>query len=185
MTAKQLESLVNGIPKPNLIESEVKLLLNEEDAFIKPIPRPQAVAQPYYKPVTQPVAQPVAQVKPKVVAQEVAQAIWVAQDVAKKVAQPKSKVVAQDRPQVVAQNKPKQVAQSNGDEFTKELSVLKYVKELQDKMKAIIGIEERKRFANGIGWGIMCEKRGKQYYLFGGKKLNGKKRKLYIGNAKK
>ena len=176
-----LTKSVMSVKAPPLDRKETRLLTEEIDNR----PWNNQVAQTLPKVVAQVEPQVVAQIKPKVVAQEVAQATWVAQDVAKKVAQPKSKVVAQDRPQVVAQNKPKQVAQSNGDEFRKELSVLKYVEELQDKMKAIIGIEERKRFANSIGWGIMGEKRGKQYYLFGGKKLNGKKRKLYIGNAKK
>ena len=189
MTAKQLESLVNGIPKPNLIESEVKLLLNKEDAYIKPIPRPQAVAQPYHKPVAQLKPQPVAQVKPKVVAQEVAQATWVAQDVAKVVAQAKPKVVAQDRPQVVAQPKSKPVAQNRPKSTSarvkdsEELLIDKDVNELKDQIFQIDGVEERKKFIKDIGWGTTCEKRGKKYYLFGAKKISGRKYKLYIGNA--
>jgi hypothetical protein len=197
MKKKQLEDMVNGIQRPNLIDSEVKLLLNKEDANIKPIPRPQPVAQPrpqpvaqpYHKPVAQPKPQPVAQVKPKVVAQEVAQDTWVAQDVAKVVAQPKPTPVAQDRPQVVAQSKPKPVAQRRLQSTlprvkdSEELLIDKDVNELKDQIFQIQGVEERKKFIKDIGWGVMGEKRGKKYYLFGAKKISGRKYKLYIGNA--
>jgi hypothetical protein len=189
MTKRQLEDLVNGTKKPNLLESEVKLLLNKEDAYIKSIPKPQPVAQLRPQPVAQPKPQPVAQVKPKVVAQEVAQVTWVAQEVAKVVAQPKPKPVAQNRPQVVAQTKPKPVAQKR-PQFTsprvkdsEELLIDKDVNELKDQIFQIEGVEERKKFIKDIGWGVMGEKRGKKYYLFGAKKISGRKYKLYIGNA--
>jgi len=185
MTKKQLEDMVNGVQKPNLKESEVKLLLNKEDANIVPIPRPQPVAQPYYKPVAQPKPQPVAQVKLKVVAKEVAQVTRVAQEVAQKVAQPNTKPVAQDRPQVVAQSKPKPVAQPTSPRIkdSEELLIEKDVNELKDQIFQIEGVEERKKFIKDIGWGVMGEKRGKKYYLFGAKKISGRKYKLYIGNA--
>lgn len=181
MTKKQLEDLVNGTQKPNLLESEVKLLLNKEDAYIKSIPRPQPVAQPR--------PQPVAQVKPKVVAQQVAQVTMVAQDVPQKVAQLKPNVVAQDRPKVVAQPKPQVVAQNRPQSTTprvkdsEELLIDKDVNELKDQIFQIEGVEERKKFIKDIGWGVMGEKRGKKYYLFGAKKISGRKYKLYIGNA--
>lgn len=198
MTPKQLESLVNGIQKPNLMESEVRLLLNKEDAYIKPIPKPHTVEQPMpqkvaqnnSKPVAQRVAQKVAQEKSKSVAQEVAQVSWVAQVVPQKVAQTKSKVVAQDRPQMVAQSKLKVVAQSkskvaqNGRIKDKnELLIEKYVNELKAQISKIQGVDERKRFIRDVGWGVMTEKRGRKYYLFGAKKLGGRKYKLYVGNA--
>jgi hypothetical protein len=197
MTKKQLEDLVNGTQKPNLLESEVKLLLNKEDAYIKSIPRPQPVAQPrpqpvaqpYHKPVAQPKPQPVAQPRPQPVAQEVAQVVRVAQEVPQKVAQPKQQPVAQDRPQVVAQPKPQPVAQNRPQSITprvkdsEELLIDKDVNELKDKIFQIEGVEERKKFIRDIGWGVMGEKRGKKYYLFGAKKISGRKYKLYIGNA--
>lgn len=201
MTKKQLEDIVNGVRKPNLKESEVKLLLNKEDANIVFISRPQPVAQPYYKPVAQPKPQPVAQVKPQPVAKEVAQVTWVAQEVAQKVAQtkpkpvaqvkpqvvaqPKPKPVAQDRPQVVAQPKSKPVVQSTSPRIkdSEELLIEKDVNELKNQIFQIEGVEERKKFIKDIGWGVMGEKRGKKYYLFGAKKISGRKYKLYIGNA--
>jgi hypothetical protein len=189
MTKKQLEDLVNGTQKPNLLESEVKLLLNKEDAYIKSIPRPQPVAQPRPQPVAQPYHKPVAQPRPQPVAQEVAQVVRVAQEVPQKVAQPKQQPVAQDRPQVVAQPKPQPVAQNRPQSITprvkdsEELLIDKDVNELKDKIFQIEGVEERKKFIRDIGWGVMGEKRGKKYYLFGAKKISGRKYKLYIGNA--
>ena len=187
MTKKQLEDMVNGVQKPNLKENEVKLLLNKEDANIIPIPRPQTVAQPYYKPVAQPKPQPVAQVKKQVVAKKVAQVVKVAQEVAQKVAQLNPKPVAQDRPQVVAQPKPveqsKIVPTSPRIKDSEELLIDKDVNDLKDQIFQIQGVEERKKFIKDIGWGVMGEKRGKKYYLFGAKKISGRKYKLYIGNA--
>ena len=173
MTKKQLEDMVNGIQKPILKESEVKLLLNKEDTFIKPIPRPQIVAQPR--------PQQVAQVKPQQVAQSVAQVPWVAQDRPQSVAQPKPQVVAQPKPQVVAQSKLQPVAQRIKD--SEELLIEKDVNELKDQIFQIQGVDARKKFIRDIGWGVLGEKRGKKYYLFGAKKISGKKYKLYIGNA--
>lgn len=181
MTKKQLEDMVNGVQKPVLKESEVKLLLNKEDANIIPIARPQTVAQP--KP------QQVAQVKLQVVAKEVAQVTWVAQEVAQKVVQPNTKSVAQDRPQVVAQPKSKSVAQSKPVptspriKDSEELLIDKDVNKFKEELFQIQGVEERKKFIKDIGWGVMGEKRGKKYYLFGAKKISGRKYKLYIGNA--
>ena len=189
MTNKQLQELVNGTKKPILSEKEVKLLLNKEDAHIKSIPRPEPVAQPRSQPVAQPRPQPVAQVELKVVAQEVAQVTWVAQNVPQKVAQPKTQPVAQDRPQAVAQPKPKPVAQNRPQSIlprvkdSEELLIDKDVNELKDQIFQIEGVEERKKFIKNIGWGVMGEKRGKKYYLFGAKKISGRKYKLYIGNA--
>ena len=197
MTNKQLQELVNGTKKPILSEKEVKLLLNKEDAHIKSIPRPEPVAQPRSQPVAQPRPQPVAQPRPqpvaqvelKVVAQEVAQVTWVAQNVPQKVAQPKTQPVAQDRPQAVAQPKPKPVAQNRPQSIlprvkdSEELLIDKDVNELKDQIFQIEGVEERKKFIKNIGWGVMGEKRGKKYYLFGAKKISGRKYKLYIGNA--
>jgi hypothetical protein len=147
------------------------------------------VAQPYHKPVAQPKPQPVAQPRPQPVAQEVAQVVRVAQEVPQKVAQPKQQPVAQDRPQVVAQPKPQPVAQNRPQSITprvkdsEELLIDKDVNELKDKIFQIEGVEERKKFIRDIGWGVMGEKRGKKYYLFGAKKISGRKYKLYIGNA--
>ena len=193
MTKKQLEEMVNGVQKPNLKENEVRLLLNKEDANIIPIARPQIVAQPYHKPVAQPKPQVVAQVKPKVVKQKVAQVPWVAQVVAQQVAQSEPKPVAQFRPKPVAQDRPQQVAQSKPKPVaqnrplrvkdSEELLIDKDVNELKDQIFQIQGVEERKKFIKDIGWGVMGEKRGKKYYLFGAKKISGRKYKLYIGNA--
>ena len=193
MTKKQLEDMVNGVQKPNLKENEVRLLLNKEDANIIPIARPQIVAQPYHKPVAQPKPQVVAQVKPKVVKQKVAQVPWVAQVVAQQVAQSEPKPVAQFRPKPVAQDRPQQVAQSKPKPVaqnrplrvkdSEELLIDKDVNELKDQIFQIQGVEERKKFIKDIGWGVMGEKRGKKYYLFGAKKISGRKYKLYIGNA--
>ena len=210
MTKKQLEDMVNGIQKPILKESEVKLLLNKEDTFIKPIPRPQIVAQPRpqrveHLIVAQPRPQRVAQLKPEVVAQvekqvvaqEVAQVTWVAQEMPKPVAQPRPQPVAQPRPQVVAQNRPQPVAQPRPQvvaqnrpqsilprvKDSEELLIEKDVNGLKDQIFQIEGVEERKKFIKDIGWGVMGEKRGKKYYLFGAKKISGRKYKLYIGNA--
>ena len=194
MTKKQLEDMVNGIQKPILKESEVKLLLNKEDTFIKPIPRPQIVAQPRpqrveHLIVAQPRPQRVAQLKPEVVAQvekqvvaqEVAQVTWVAQEMPKPVAQPRPQPVAQPRPQVVAQNRPQSILPRVKD--SEELLIEKDVNGLKDQIFQIEGVEERKKFIKDIGWGVMGEKRGKKYYLFGAKKISGRKYKLYIGNA--
>ena len=194
MTKKQLEDMVNGIHKPILKESEVKLLLNKEDTFIKPIPRPQIVAQPRpqrveHLIVAQPRPQRVAQLKPEVVAQvekqvvaqEVAQVTWVAQEMPKPVAQPRPQPVAQPRPQVVAQNRPQSILPRVKD--SEELLIEKDVNGLKDQIFQIEGVEERKKFIKDIGWGVMGEKRGKKYYLFGAKKISGRKYKLYIGNA--
>lgn len=181
MTTKQLESLVAGVKKPDLLEDEIKLLLNKEDVCIKPIPKPRSVAQRYVKSVAQPDLQKVAQIKSKVVAQEVAQVLWVAQVVNKKVAQHKSNVVAQDKSQVVAQHTKSFRILRVKD--SKELLVDKYVNELKVQISQIQGVENRKRFIRDIGWGVMGEKRGKKYYLFGAKKISGRKYKLYVGNA--
>lgn len=170
MTKKQLEDMVNGVQKPILKESEVKLLLNKEDANIMPIPR---VAQPYHKPV--------AQVKQQIVAKEVAQVVGVAQEVAKKVAQDRLQVVAQPKPKSVAQSKT--VTTSLRIKDLEELLIDKDVNKFKEELFQIQGVEERKKFIKNIGWGVMGEKRGKKYYLFGAKKISGRKYKLYIGNA--
>jgi hypothetical protein len=53
----------------------------------------------------------------------------------------------------------------------------------KEQIFQIDGVEARKKFVRDIGWGILTEKRGKKYYLFGAKKINRKKYKLYIGNV--
>jgi hypothetical protein len=114
----------------------------------------------------------VAQLKPQVVAQQVAQDIRVAQEGTQK--------VAQFKPQVV-QHKPSVVKQRVKD--FEELLVDKDVNELKARIFQIDGVEKRKKFIRDIGWGIIGEKRGKKYYLYGAKKISGRKYKLYIGNA--
>ena len=215
MTKKQLEDMVNAIQKPNLKESDVRLLLNKEDANIKPIPRFQPTAQPFRKPVEQPshkpvaqekikpvaqeLSKPVAQVKTKPVAQEVAQVTWVAQELPKPVAQVKSQPVAQElskpvaqvRSQPVAQDRPLPVIQVRAKSKTsrvkdsQELLIEEDVRKIKIQISKIQGVDERKNFFKKIRWGILGEKRGKKYYLFGAKKLRGRKYKVYIGNATK
>ena len=117
-----------------------------------------------------------------------AQPLWVAQQGSKKVSQNESKQVAQIIPKTVAQDKSKQVAQNRLKVLPRlkdsaELVVDKYVGELKTKISNIDGVESRKKFIKEIGWGVMTEKRKRKYYLFGAKKISGRKYKLYIGNA--
>jgi hypothetical protein len=95
------------------------------------------------------------------------------QRVAQSVAQ--ASRVAQEAPKIVAQNSPKKVAQITIAD--KDVEILK------EQIFQIDGVEARKKFVKEIGWGILTERRGKKYYLFGAKKIDGKKYKLYIGNA--
>lgn len=173
MTKKQLEDMVNAIQKPNLKESDVRLLLNKEDANIKPIPRFQPTAQPFRKPVEQPSHKPVAQEKIKPVAQELS----------KPVAQVRSQPVAQDRPLPVIQVRAKSKTSRVKD--SQELLIEEDVRKIKIQISKIQGVDERKNFFKKIRWGILGEKRGKKYYLFGAKKLRGRKYKVYIGNATK
>ena len=181
MTKKQLEDMVFGIKKPNLKESEVRLLLNKEDNLIKPISKAQPVAQAKPQSVAQVKPQRVAQAKPQLVAQAVAQGSWVAQEGTQKVAQDRPQRVAQAKSQQVVQAKSQQVARVVSQE--EKSSIRKYVDELKDQISKINGVENKKKFVRGIGWGIMTIKTGKQTYLRGVKKLGGKKEVLYIGNA--
>ena len=201
MTKKQLEAMVSGVKSPPLDRKQTRKIFEENANVDLQKGSSNEVAQRY----AQPVAQEVAQRYMQPVAQEVAQPLWVAQSEPLPVAQYKPNQVAQNRPQTVAQNKSKKVAQNRLQTVAQnkskkvaqykpqavvcikgsgELSVDKYVKDLKIKMANIEGVEQRKKFAKDIGWGIMAEKRGRQYYLFAGKKLSGKKEKLYIGNAK-
>lgn len=182
MTKKQLEALVSGVKSPPLDRKETRRLLEEY---------PNRKFQPTFNnEVAQGVAQGVAQHKKNKVAQSVAQAPWVAQVVPQMVAQSKPKKVAQNRPQVVAQSKSKEVAQDtskvaqNGRIKDKdELLIEEYVNKLKVQISKVQGVDERKRFIRDVGWGVMTEKRGRKYYLFGAKKLGGRKYKLYVGNA--
>jgi len=151
MTKKQLESLVNGIKKPNLKSSEVVSLLDRDDFDFEPIDR--ALVLPDDKVV--------AQFKPHKVAQRVAQTSRVAQSVSQKVAQSVTQSVAQNS--------------------ILERDIQKYKEELY----LIPSVEGRKKYCIDIGFGIAAEKRGgKQFYLYGIKKIEGKKYRLYIGNVK-
>lgn len=113
------------------------------------------------KEVLRPDFQRVAQDKPQRVAQAVAQGSW----------------VAQDKPQRVAQNRPQQVAHTQSD---------KDVERFKEHIYQIQTIEARKKFVLDIGFSIASEKRGgKKSYLYGIKKIDGKKYRLYIGNSTK
>lgn len=178
MTKKQLEALVSAVKSPPLDRKETRRLLEEY---------PNTKFQPTFN---DEVAQGVAQHKKNKVAQSVAQALWVAQVAPQMVAQSKAKKVAQNRPQVVAQSKSKEVAQGtlkvaqNGRIKDKdELLIEEYVNKLKVQISKVQGVDERKRFIRDVGWGVMTEKRGRKYYLFGAKKLGGRKYKLYVGNA--
>jgi hypothetical protein len=81
----------------------------------------------------------------------------------------------------VAQSKP--VPTSPRIKDSEELLIDKDVNKFKEELFQIQGVEERKKFIKDIGWGVMGEKRGKKYYLFGAKKISGRKYKLYIGNA--
>ena len=198
MTKKELEAMVSAVKSPPLDRKQTRKLFeensniefqqNNDNQVVQA--KPQQVAQPVAQQVAQQVAQKVAQEKLKSVAQEVAQVLWVAQVVPQKVTQTKLKVVAQDRPQMVSQSKSKVVAQPKSkvaqNERIKdkdELLIEKYVNELKAQISKIQGVDERKRFIRDVGWGVMTEKRGRKYYLFGAKKLGGRKYKLYVGNA--
>jgi hypothetical protein len=121
----------------------------------------QQVAQPKQV-VAQPIQQAVAQPKQQAVAQAVAQASWVAQGVVQ--------TVAQSKPQTVVRFK---------------TQVDKDVEKFKEQICQIPTIEGRKKFCIDIGFGISSQTRGgKQHYLFGIKKIEGKKYSLYIGNSR-
>jgi hypothetical protein len=167
VTKKELEALVSAVKSPPLDRKETRKLFGYNSSLEYQQNNP--VAQPVQQPVAQRVAQPVAQ--------EVAQSPWVAQNKPNIVAQKKPNVVAQNKPNVVAQNRPLRIKDSE------ELLIENDVNKLKDQIFQIQGVDRRKDFVREIGWGIMPEKRGKKQYLFGVKKLGGKKYKLYIGNA--
>jgi hypothetical protein len=93
----------------------------------------------------------------------------------------KSQPVAQVKTEVVAQHRRQFLVPRVKD--SEELLIDKDVNRLKDKIFQIDGVEERKKFIREIGWGIIGEHRGKKYYLYGAKKIRGRKYKLYIGNA--
>jgi hypothetical protein len=209
MTSKQLESLVAGIKKPNLKENEVRSLLNKEDFYFQPMAKPKKVVQVKPQQVAQPKPQQVAQPKPQQVVQPKPQ--QVVQPKPQQVAQPKPQQVAQPKPQQVAQPKPQQVAQAvvQGSWVAQEVvqtvvqvkpqqvaqkvkqpsvktQVDKDVEKFKEEICQIDTIEGRKRYCIDIGFGISSQSRGgKQHYLFGIKKIEGKKYSLYIGNSKR
>ncbi len=176
MTTKQLEAMVNDIKKPRLDRGEVAKLLDKQDFDFVPlaadIPPAKMLAQTKNKPVAQVVAQPVAQRSTQAVAQTVAQTAWVAQTGPQKVAQKGAQAVAQKVPQKVAQSAEYQTQADKDVDLFKE------------QICQIPSIEGRKRFCLDIGFSIEQQRRGgKAYYLYGIKKLEGKKRRLYIGNS--
>lgn len=205
MTKNELAGMVSGVKSPSLDRRQTRKLFEENQntefqqnnnnqvaqpvaRFYEPVAQP--VAHLYTEPVAQEVAQETTQYKTKEVAQEVAQPLWVAQPTPQKVAQDKSKQVAQYNPQAVAQYKSKKVAQLGSQvarriKDSAELLIDKYVYDLKVKISNINGVEDRKKFIRGVGWGIGTEQRKKKYYLYGTKKLSGRKYKLYIGNATK
>jgi hypothetical protein len=190
MTKKQLESMVGDIKKPNLNQGEVRRLLDFGDDNIVPMQKaqlsPQRVAQPVAQRATQPVVQratqPVVQraTQPVVqrVTQPVAQTSWVAQNdtfldmmnIAESIGQ---KVVKPYKPKA----KNRQSEKSPYDQ-----SVWEGVEKLKEYIYNLPTIEDRKKFVLNIGWGIGEESRGKKNYLYGAKKINSIKYKLYIGN---
>lgn len=190
MTKKQLESMVFDIKKPNLNQGEVRKLLDFGDDNIVPIqklqPVPQVVTQPVPQRVTQPVPQKVTQQVPQVVTQpvpqrvtqRVAQTSWVAQNdtlldvmnIAKNIGQ---KVVKPYKSKAIK----KKSEMSSYDQL-----VWEGVEKLREYTYNLLTIEDRKKFVLDIGWGIGQEKRGKTNYLYGRKKINKIKYRLYIGN---
>jgi hypothetical protein len=177
MTKRELEAMVSGVKSPPLDRKQTRKLFEENSNIEFQQDNHNQVAQTKPQRVAQPVAQRVAQPVAQRVAQPVAQFSWVAQGVAKQVAQNKPQKVAQNRPQKVAQDRPQRIKDSE------ELLIEKDVNKLKDQIFQIQGVDKRKSFVREIGWGIMTEKRGKKQYLFGVKKLGGRKYKLYIGNA--
>ena len=190
MTKKQLESMVGDIKKPNLNQGEVRRLLDFGDDNIVPIqkaqsapqrvtqPIPQRVAQSIPQKVTQLVPQRVAQPVPQRVTQEVAQSLWVAQNdtlldmvnIAQAIGQ---KVVKPFKPK----SSNRRLEKSSYDQ-----SVWEGVEKLKEYIYNLPTIEDKKKFVLNIGWGIGEERRGKRNYLYGAKKINSIKYKLYIGN---
>jgi hypothetical protein len=168
MTTKQLQSLADGIKKPNLKNSEIINLLDIGDFDFMPMDKRQVV---------QSKSKRVAQAKPQSVAQTVAQTSWVAQS--------SPQTVAQSRPKQVAQTKPQSVAQVSTPKVVQNPILEKDIERYKEQIYQIQTIEGRKKFCLDIGFGIAVEKRaGKQHYLFGIKKIQGKKYRLYIGNSK-
>lgn len=167
MTTKQLESLVNGIQKPVLDRGEIGKLLDRDDFDFTPIQEEGRVAVVHTNHLR--VAQSKPQEVAQRVAQEVAQISWVAQNEPQKVAQK----VAQDNPPRVAQRVMGYQTQADRD-----------VERFKEQICQILTIEGRKRFCLDLGFSIESQRRGgKAYYLYGIKKLEGKKRRLYIGNS--
>ena len=153
----------------------------------QPVQPPQRVQQPVQPPqrvrivneapklnigVTQRVAQKekqkVAQERTQAVAQAVAQGSW----------------VAQDRPQTVAQDMAQKVAQERPQKMSHSSLLEKDIEGFKEQIYLMDTIEERKLFISQIGFGLSVEKRNKQFYFYGIKKLEGKKYRLYIGNVK-
>ena len=179
MTKKELERMVLDIKKPNLKHDEVRKLLDFGDDNILPISKtqplfPQRVVDTVPQRVVNTVPQQVAHTVP----QRVAQNTWVAQtntfsnvmDIAKAINQ---KIVKPYQPKAVSRRKEK----SPFDQ-----SVWEAVEKLKEHIYNLPTIEDRKKFVLTIGWGIGEEKRGKRNYLYGAKKINSIKYKLYIGN---
>jgi hypothetical protein len=187
--------MVLDIKKPNLKHDEVRKLLDFGDDNILPISKtqplfpqrvvdtvPQRVANTVPQQVAHTVPQQVAHTVPQQVAhtvpQRVAQNTWVAQtntfsnvmDIAKAINQ---KIVKPYQPKAVSRRKEK----SPFDQ-----SVWEAVEKLKEHIYNLPTIEDRKKFVLTIGWGIGEEKRGKRNYLYGAKKINSIKYKLYIGN---
>lgn len=194
MTKKQLESMVGDIKKPNLNQGEVRRLLDFGDDNIVPMQKeqlsPQRVSQPVAQRVTQSVVQKVTQpVVQKVtqsavqrvtqpVVQAVAQSPWVAQNdtlsdmvnIAQAIGQ---KVIKPFKPK----SNDRRLEKSSYDQ-----SVWEGVEKLKEYIYNLPTIEDKKKFVLNIGWGIGEERRGKKNYLYGAKKINSIKYKLYIGN---
>lgn len=174
MTKKQLESMVGNIKKPNLNQGEVRRLLDFGDDNIVPMQKAQLLPQR----VAQPVAQNVPQTVVQRVPQPVAQSLWVAQNdtlldmvnIAQAIGQ---KVVKPFKPK----SNDRKLEKSSYDQ-----SVWEGVEKLKEYIYNLPTIEDKKKFVLNIGWGIGEERRGKKNYLYGAKKINSIKYKLYIGN---
>jgi hypothetical protein len=202
MTKKQLESMVFDIKKPNLNQGEVRKLLDFGDDNIVPIqkvqivtqpvpqivaqqvpqivaqPVPQRVTQSEPQRVTQPVPQRVAQLVPQRVTQPVAQSLWVAQNNNLSSIMNIAEAIGQ---KVVKPYKPKAINRKS-EKSSYDQSVWEGVEKLKEYIYNLPTIEDRKKFVLNIGWGIGEESRGKKNYLYGAKKINSIKYKLYIGN---
>jgi hypothetical protein len=155
-------------------------------SYISKYQAPPLLIDNVIEPKKKRVAQVVAQTKPQAVAQVRPQAVAQTPIVAQVVAQVKPQTVAQYKPQTVAHEqviKPKpQRAEYISDNTLVDLDIQKF----KEQIYLLPTVEDRKKYCLSIGFGIATEKRSgsKQIYLYGIKKIAGRKYRLYIGNSK-